>query len=199
MKNKEDTHLYSQSRRDFLKKVTALGTAAICSGLFLGEKEMQAANKIMGTASGKCSSSYDCAGGGGDCGSSYNCAGGGGKCGSSYDCSGQGSGGEGKCSSSYDCVGGGGKCNVAGAVDVEPVAERAVGLGRHVPHTGDVGITAGCVCQHHVAGIGDLQRVVSIKMVVTVQLPDAAGGKGHVPHACGSARSGAISRSPQIY
>ena len=97
----------SPSRREFLKKVAALGTAVVFSELFLGEKQVRAATSMISNGSGVCSSSMDCSGGGGQCGSSMDCAGGGGKCGSSMDCG----GGGGKCGSSMDCAGGGGKCS----------------------------------------------------------------------------------------
>ena len=99
MKEKNlNIHTESQSRREFLKKVAALGSVIICSELFLGEKQLKAATSMISNGSGACSSSMDCAGGGGQCGSSMDCAGGGGKCGSSMDCG----GGGGKCSSSMD-------------------------------------------------------------------------------------------------
>lgn len=87
----------NQSRRDFIKKLTALVAAGVMSpSLFFGVKASDAAS---GDPSGK-----------GNCSSSYECAGGGGKCGSSYSCGGQGANGQGKCGSSYECAGGGGKC-----------------------------------------------------------------------------------------
>lgn len=77
-----------QSRRDFLKKLAALGLVSTTSSLFFGEKQLLAAEAIISNGSGICSSSSDCAGGGGKCGSSYECGGGGGKCGSSLSCGG---------------------------------------------------------------------------------------------------------------
>ena len=87
----------NQSRRDFLKKLAALGLVATSSSIFFGEKQLHAAESIISNGSGICSSSLDCSGGGGHCGSSLSCGG-------------QGSGGQGKCGSSLDCAGGGGKC-----------------------------------------------------------------------------------------
>lgn len=87
MKEKDNYKLAeSPSRREFLKKVAALGTAVVFSELFLGEKQVRAATSMISNGSGACSSSMDCAGGGGKCGSSMDCAGGGGKCSSSMDC-----------------------------------------------------------------------------------------------------------------
>ena len=82
-------------KREFLKRLAALGALAASSSLFFGEKQLKAAENIISSATGACSSSYSCSGGSG-------------KCGSGYDCSGQGSNGDGKCGSSYECAGGGG-------------------------------------------------------------------------------------------
>lgn len=99
-KNQKNDENFLQSRRDFLKKLIALGITAGSSSLFFGEKQMKAAEAILSNGTRACSTSYDCAGGGG-------------KCGTAYDCAGQGAKGRGKCGSSYECAGGGGKCGTA--------------------------------------------------------------------------------------
>lgn len=96
-----DNQLPDNSRRDFLKKLALLGVAAVSSGLFFGEKDLNAMASPSPEASGTCSTSYSCSGSQGQCGTSYGCSGGGGKCGTSYECA----GGGGKCGTSYSCGG----------------------------------------------------------------------------------------------
>ena len=102
MDNKsENTEKIAMCRREFLKRLIALGAVAAASPLFFGEQQLRAAQRIISEGSGICSSSYSCTGGSGQCGSSYNC-------------SGQGSNGNGKCGSSYNCAGGSGKFDQSG-------------------------------------------------------------------------------------
>ena len=85
------------TKNDFQEKLKALGD----SDLFLGEKTTESKSSSDAKATGKCSATVNCGGGGGKCSALPSCGGGGGICSALVDCG----GGGGKCSALPSCGG----------------------------------------------------------------------------------------------